>query len=313
MNIAFTICSANHLPFAKSLADSILQHNSNYKFIIALADTYDKYDRNFFVPHTIIPVTEMDLPFFKELSDKYNIFELSCALKPFVARYLLDANKDCEAFFYFDSDILVYAPLIQAEAILQNHCLIITPHIATPLTYEAGISTELSVLRTGLYNAGFFAINRTTESLMFLEWWQERLKYNCFDDAANGLFVDQLWLNFAPIYFRNTYVLYNPGYNLAYWNFLERKLTMENGKFMVNGNHPLVFFHYSGFNIHQPQTISKHKKQHVLEMVPEYFPLFEKYISVVNSNNITDFFFACYVRKTNAQKGRQNDGREEFF
>jgi len=290
MNIAFTICSANYLPFAKSLADSLLQHNPRYNFIIALADYYSGYEQVFFEPHQIVPVTEMNIPHLEEMNNRYTIFELSCALKPSVTQYLLNKNTDCESIFYFDSDILVFGTLTKAEIILQNHSLIITPHVSMLSAYDVGIFTELNVLRTGLYNAGFFGIKRSEQSLNFLTWWQERLRSHCFNDAGHGLFVDQLWLNLVPIYFKSATILLDPGYNLAYWNFSERHLTGQEENYRVNKDYPLIFFHYSGYDIHQPEAISKHQKNLLLENTPEYISLFEKYRAVVFANNLDDFF-----------------------
>ncbi len=290
MKIAFTICSANYLPFAKSLGDSLIQHNPGYKFVIALADTYTGFDALFFAPHQVVPVSQIDIRCFEEMNSRYNIFELSCALKPFVSNYLFRTNETCEMLFYFDSDILLYDSLHEAEAILNTHSIVLTPHFSTPLPYETSIGTELNLLRTGLYNAGFFGLHKSGEAFAFLQWWQERLQYHCFDDAVHGLFVDQLWLDLVPLYFRNSFVLFNPGYNLAYWNFPERKLTLQNETFFVNENHRLVFFHYSGYNVNQPEQISRHKKEYTFTVLPEYKVLYENYVTAVKKNNWADYF-----------------------
>jgi hypothetical protein len=289
MKIAYTICSANYLPFAKSLADSLVRHNPGYQFVIALADTYRDFDPASFAPHQVISVEEIRVDSLAEMNAKYSIFELSCALKPFLAEFLFSANSSCDTLFYFDSDILVYGALYLAESALQHHSILLTPHIAEPLPYKSSINIELDVLRTGLYNAGFFGLKRTGLSFSFLNWWKERLLYHCFNDAAHGLFVDQLWLDLVPLYFKDTTVLYDPGYNLAYWNFNERRLAEKEGTYVVNDHHPLVFFHYSGYDIYQPEAISKHQKMHSFEQLPQYKPLFENYVKQVLENNSPNF------------------------
>ena len=291
MRIAFTVCSANYLPYAKALADSLLQHNPGYQFVMALADTFRGYDAAFSAPHRIVPVTEMNLPYLDEMNGRYNVFELSCALKPFVSEYLLHTHPDCETIFYFDSDILLFGPLTLAETVLQTHSLVLTPHLSVALQYQTGIATELDVLHTGLYNAGFFGLQRGAEGFAFLRWWQQRLRLHCFNDAAHGLFVDQLWLSLVPVLFRECFVLYDPGYNLAYWNFPERSLTEVNGRLTVNEKHPLIFYHYSGYDIAQSEKVSKHDREgHRLENLPQYAPLFHAYRAAVNANNAVGFF-----------------------
>lgn len=290
MTIAFTVCSANYLPFAKALGDSIIEHNKECSFIIALADACNHYEPDFFLPHRIIPVGEMQLPDLNELNSRYTIFELSCALKPYVGLFLLEENKNCDALFYFDSDILVYGSLTEAESVLKKHSLVITPHLSEPMSQPVVLFTELNVLKTGVYNTGFFGVNNSAQAINFLTWWKERLKEYCYNDSRRGLFVDQLWLNLALIYFRNSHVLFHPGYNLAYWNFSERRLSKKEESYVVNEEYPLIFFHYSGYDVHQPQQISRHQNYYSFETVPEYLPLFEKYARDVLNNNQPDFF-----------------------
>ncbi|HEX8315927.1 MAG TPA: hypothetical protein VF609_13090 [Flavisolibacter sp.] len=291
MNLAFTICSANYLPYAKAVGDSLIKHNPGYQFIIALADEYQVSNTSFFEPHQVVPVQQMNIPGLAEMNNRYNIFELSCALKPFVSRYLLTLHPHCQALFYFDSDIILFSSLQKAENILQTNFLLLTPHLASPLPYEAAVATELDILRTGIYNAGFFGLKNTEEGFVFLDWWEQRLRHHCFNDAAHGLFVDQLWLSLAPVFFRNCFVLYDPGYNLAYWNFLERRLSIWDGQYLVNEKHPLVFYHYSGYDIQQPEKISRHQREGLtLTTLPEYKSLFDAYRTAINANNTENFF-----------------------
>ena len=289
MKIAYTVCSANYLPFAKAIADSLVHHNPEYQFVIALADTYRGYDPAFFAPHQIIPVQEMQIPELGAMNSKYTIFELSCALKPFVAEFLFQTNPSCDTVFYFDSDILVYGPLSVAEYNLQNRSILLTPHLSLLPSDDQSIAAELDVLRTGLYNAGFFGIRRTQTSTRFLDWWKRRLRDYCFNDASHGLFVDQLWLDLVPLYFCETIVLYDEGYNLAYWNFNERHLDIKDGNIIVNKIHPLTFFHFSGYDIESPDIISKYQKIHSFESLPQYKPFFEEYVGVVMKNNTSHF------------------------
>lgn len=287
MKIAFTICSANYLAYGKSLADSVLKHNPDYRFFIALLDSYQDYDPLFFTPHTVLRLTEKDFPLLPGMAERYNTFELSCALKPFVAEYLFNQHEASSAVFYFDADILVFNRLIVAEEILCKHSLVLTPHISNGTPGNAAL--EVLLLRSGIYNGGFFGVGKTSEGLQFLAWWKDRLFNYCIDDFSKGLFVDQLWLNHAPVLFKNTFILHDPGYNHAYWNFPERTLTVENGEYKVNHHHPLVFFHFSGYDLQQPDKISRHQATYTFVNSPAYIPLFEHYRSSFAQNNSPGF------------------------
>lgn len=290
MKLAYTVCSANYLPFAKALADSLLRHNTAYQFVIVLAERTADFDTGFFAPHRVVPVTELGIPDFETLNARYDIFELSCALKPFAADYLFRTYAACNTVFYFDSDIFVYASLALAEEKLRHCSLLLTPHITSLQSYAVAVHTELDILRTGLYNAGFFGLSRCEEGFNFLNWWKERLWHHCFNDAAHGRFVDQIWLNLAPHYFKTVAVLFDPGYNFAYWNFFERSLGRAGNNYVINGSHPLVFLHFSGYDMQEPETVSKHRRDISFEALPASRPLFEAYRAAVLRNKPGSFF-----------------------
>ncbi len=131
MKISYTICSANYLPYAKALADSLIHFNPDHRFIIILADRNYDAQKNSIAPHTIIAADDLALPFFEEMNERYSIFELSCALKPFEAEYLFRTYKDCDLLFYFDTDIMLFGSLSAAEKALNINPLLFTPHLAT--------------------------------------------------------------------------------------------------------------------------------------------------------------------------------------
>ncbi|MEJ7610688.1 MAG: hypothetical protein WKF88_05850 [Ferruginibacter sp.] len=290
MKYAFTISSANYLPYAKSLGDSLLRTNPEYRFIIFLLDKYPDLDRTYFEPLQIIHAEEMDLPELAEMNGKYNIFELSCAFKPFAADWLFKTFTDAEVQFYFDSDILLFDRLSVAENKLQDHSVLITPHLFTAIEFESRIFLEKTCLRAGIYNAGFFGLKKSAGSDLFLKWWKKRMKDLCFNDVNNGLFVDQLWLNFAPVLFRDVTVLYDPGYNLAYWNMEERTLSIRETCFFVNEQFPLVFFHFSGYDIYDNSILSRFYPSFTFGTHPEYRSLFKEYSHSAIKNNNNNYF-----------------------
>jgi hypothetical protein len=289
MEISFTICSANYLPYAKSLGDSLVEHNTNQKFIIILLDIYPNIDPSFFFPHNIIHATDMGLTDFSEISEKYTTFELSCAMKPYVADYIFKTEKECNKLFYFDSDILVFDKLSIAEEALEDNSILLTPHLVSSKEFVGKIEIEKNLLRTGIYNAGFFALKRSNETDNFLKWWIYKMKKYCYNDLSIGLFVDQLWLNLAPTIFKGIKLISDDGYNVAYWNLDERKITLDNEKYFINETYPLVFYHFSGYDIDTENILSKYFPQQTFEKWPICFSLFNIYkTKALNNNN--DFF-----------------------
>ena len=107
-NIAFTVCTANYLAHAKAMLDSLSMQNPSYKCYIFLLDEINgRFEENYFYPYIITPVKSLNFPEFEDLCRRYNLFELSCALKPFCALYILQFIP-CNYLFYFDTDILIF-------------------------------------------------------------------------------------------------------------------------------------------------------------------------------------------------------------
>ena len=89
-----------------------------------------------------------------------------------------------------------------------------------------------------------------------MDWWKDKLINYAFFDIDIGIFTDQKWMeyvfNFVDIV--DIYVIKNLGYNVAPWNFSERKIVRKSNKYIVSSRekeenmYDLCFVHYSTFN-----------------------------------------------------------------
>jgi hypothetical protein len=130
---------------------------------------------------------------------------------------------------------------------LNKASIVITPHSVTPIL-DGCKPDDSDLLRFGAYNLGFVGVSKCSESFAFLEWWSERCLKLGFYEPQLGLAVDQKWIDLAPSFFPKLKILHNVGLNVAFWNLHERFLSKVNNQWFVNGNIPLVFFHFSSFN-----------------------------------------------------------------
>ena len=104
--------------------------------------------------------------------------------------------------------------------------------------------------------------------MKFLEWWGKRLETKAHINFAKGMFTDQIWLNFAPLFFKNVCILDHPGYNMAYWNLHERSLTNSMKVFKNGEEFNLVFYHFSGFDPLKPDILSQYQDRFsILRMI----------------------------------------------
>jgi glycosyltransferase involved in cell wall biosynthesis len=188
----------------------------------------------------------------------YDVTELATAVKPWVFEYLFD--RGASVAIYLDPDNEVFDSLGPLEPWTREQGMLLTPHVTEPLPQDGKRPDERDLLLAGIYNLGFLALSAEAGK-MFLPWWRERLRRDCLNDTAGGLFVDQRWIDFAPALFEPG-ILKDPGYNVAYWNLPHRVLTRDSdrnlNRILVNGR-PLRFFHYSGFSPRAPHLLSKHQ------------------------------------------------------
>jgi len=277
MSLCYTVCTNSHLGKAKAMADSLIRHNPSYQVVIGLVDKITPQIKiSDFSPHTLIEVEEINIPDFESLTEKYNIFELSCVAKPYFAQYLFARYPTLLQLFYFDSDIYFFNNLSSVEQLLVKHDIAISVHFTHNLEGN-GYPNLRSFLNAGLYNTGFLALKRSDETHHFLNWWGERLWHEGYHNFAEGMFVDQLWLNFAPLFFKNVLLDTHIGHNVGYWNFHERTLQQQGAAYTVNETHPLVFFHFSGYDHTSPRAISVHQNLYSFKSRPDIAPVFEEY------------------------------------
>ena len=280
MNVVFTLCSANYLAHAKTLGDSLVEHNHNCQFVIGLVDRLPPpLQSSYWEPYELVPVEELDIPDFDTMADDYNVVELNTAVKPFYIEHLYRRDPAVESVIYLDPDILVFASLEKLFSNLKRHGVILTPHLCSFDNSDINLHAEIQILLVGIYNLGFIATSRKDTTFHFLNWWQKRIRHCCHYRPGSGVFVDQLWVNLAPIYFSDVYIEKDPGYNVCYWNHFERRVSRENGRYLVNREHDLVFFHFSAYNPERPEVIASRGDLRVLSFAerPDLRGIYDDY------------------------------------
>ncbi|KQS31311.1 glycosyltransferase [Dyadobacter sp. Leaf189] len=299
MTIAFTICSINYLAQARTLGDSLRATNPDVRFFIGLVDLLQgvSFDDSYAPAFPMIEIDKIEIRDFQEMADRYNITELNTAVKPFYFTYFFKHYPEAKNVIYFDPDIIVFQPLTELLNSLQKSDAVLTPHLNSPIE-DRLTPNELHHLNTGIYNLGFVAFRRSEINSEFIKWWEEKLRYECLIDLCNGLFVDQNWMNFLPLFVPQTHIERNAGYNAAYWNLHERVFTKRDNTFFVNENNPLIFFHYSGYDPAKPDILSKYQDRFELSARPDLTELFALYRDslIANGNAYYRKFECAYIK-----------------
>jgi hypothetical protein len=270
---ACTIVSLNYLAYARTLCESFLRFHPNLKFYVLLVDRLPEDIDLAAEPFELLLVENLDISYFKAVAFKYGVVELNTNVKPTFLKKLMGLGID--HLIYFDPDILICSRVDIIYEALETNAIIITPHCTSP--NNGDLYAELLLLRNGVFNLGFIAVSKTEEAHRFLTWWEDRCLSSGYSERWTGLFVDQKWINLVPCYFDSITVLKHSGCNVAYWNLHERVLEETTGSWIVNGEVPLVFFHFSGINVDGGSRISKYTDQFTLESRPDLMKLFSDY------------------------------------
>ncbi len=276
MNLFFSICSNNYLAQATVLGRSLKMYHPETNFFLFLCDRKIPGINYSAIADEVIEMEHIE-PNFLGLVAKYNIIELNTCVKPRVFEYLL-LEKEYDQVIFLDPDVRIFHPLTGLFSRFQNENILLTPHIYSPIPIDGKKPGEENFLIYGIYNLGFISILRTEESFKFVRWWKDRTYQRGYIDTYNGIFVDQLPLNLAPVFFENVYILKDFGINMAPWNLHERYLQYHEEGIFVNGTTRLKFYHFSSFEANSfPELPKNNNTRFKMEVRPDLAPIYNLY------------------------------------
>lgn len=246
----YSSSAPNYLAKVRALFESVREHCPEARLHWLVADEpHDDLrinldDEPF---DSLIFATDLEIGRDRRWLFQHSIVELSTAVKPAAGLRILE-QPDCDAVLYLDPDIVLFSPLDDLLEELLNKTMVLTPHQLQPEKDSRAVFHEIDSLRYGVFNLGFVGVRKCPEGIRFFKWWRDRCQLNCEANWESGVFTDQKWVNFAPIFFDDVSILRNPRFNVAPWNISQRALsgTFDEG-FKVDG-HPLGFYHFTGLD-----------------------------------------------------------------
>jgi len=288
-----TICSHNYFPYARVLLSSLKQHHPEASLFLCLADIIHSHIQLEIEGVNIIEARQLGIPQFSDFAFRYSIMEFNTAIKPFMMRYLIE-KYDFDQVVYLDPDIEVFAPMNQVFDALNNGWnFVLTPHLTSPAEKAEYYPDDIGIMKAGIYNLGFIAVNNHSDVIRFLHWWGRRLRFQCLNQQDQGFFVDQKFVDLLPGFCDNVKILRDPTLNVAYWNLWQRFLEEKEDGWLVNGQ-PLVFFHFSGIDKEDPHQLSKNTVRFRGNLQPALQSILTHYISKLKSYEIKPISFADY-------------------
>lgn len=283
-----TIVAKNYLPYARTLMQSIKEHNPHIHCFVLLADKIEDYFDPSEEIFTVDVSANLDIPDSAVFHFKYTILELATAVKPFYLEYLFKKHN-LDKLFYFDPDIMVFNRLDPLTEALDTASVVLTPHLLSPLPDDGKRPSEREIMQAGTYNLGFIGLADPSKTLPLIRWWQQKLINDCVVDIPGNLFVDQRWMDLVPGLFPDVAILRDPGNNVAYWNLPGRTIEEgPDGQFLSNGQ-PLRFFHFSGFDAERPEYFSKHQDRYTADNLGEV----NKLVKIYRDRMLANGYVTC--------------------
>lgn len=269
-----TIVSKNYWAYARCLTDSFLEYHPEGRVFTLLVDelddAFDPAQERFIT----ILAKDLGIPHFEQMAFRYFVYELNTAVKPFFLQYLFN-NYNCQKLCYFDPDIQFFQRIDDIFELLDSYGIVLLPHL-TGFLEDGRLPNEVSILRSGAYNLGFIGLSRYSELEAMLHWWQRKLWKDCVGEQDQGLYLDQRWVDLVPGLFSGVYIHRDPGYNVAYWNLNHRQIESTGAGYTVNGV-PLRFYHFSGFDFDNIETVARYQNRYTLSALEHLAPLYHAY------------------------------------
>lgn len=243
----FTSLSLSYLDRGRVLAETVKKYHPDWTLWLCLSDREPdgfRFDIDVEMFDRLVRIEELGIPQLDAWIFEHDVVELCTAVKGAMLCHLL--QQGAEKVVYLDPDIALFNSLGEVVDLLDQYSVVLTPHVTTPEETPLGVlDNEIGSLKHGTYNLGFIAVRRDSEGIRFAHWWRERLTFYCYDDIPAGLFTDQRWCDLIPSFFDRTYVLRDPGYNVASWNLGNRPIEIGREDPITAGGRPLRFFHFT--------------------------------------------------------------------
>jgi glycosyltransferase involved in cell wall biosynthesis len=276
-----TVCTRDHLHFAKVLAASVRVHHPELPVLVVLADGREPEDLGVADAYTV-PATDLGVDRLPYLALKYSATDFCCALKPAAVQYAA-RELGCERVVYLDADIRLYARMDALLAALDHADVVAVPHTLAPLPNPERLWERPSLgdlAYAGVLNAGLFGMAMGEGSERFLAQWEQLVTREGAFLPSQGGQMEQNAFNWVIAFADRVHVLRDPAYDVAYWNLHDRSVRwagLDGGSGWLVDGRPLVAFHFSGYSPFDPTNISRHQNRYSLHYMPSLARLFEDY------------------------------------
>jgi hypothetical protein len=152
---------------------------------------------------------------------------------------VLAATPAGEVATYLDADLFFYSSPAPLFAAMEGASVGLVGHRHHWWTRR--------LEKYGRLNVGWVSFRADAAGRAAASWWRARCLEWCFAWLDGDRFADQKYLDHMIAALPGVREIDHPGANVGPWNVCRHRVGRRaDGSFVVDGRHPLVFFHYSG-------------------------------------------------------------------
>jgi len=281
-----SVCTRNYLYLARTALAAFRRHHPGMPAFLGIVD-WDGQEPLAIEGTTLLACGRPEIggDAFDYMALKYSALDMCGAIKPYVLDHVLRRTRFAKLVF-IDADVYTCAPFARLLADLDDHDFVVTPHTLAPQPHPDRIwerPTLGDLAFAGPLNSGLFGLRATAEAQAFLQVWRDLVtRPGAFMPELGGQ-TEQNAFNWVSSFVDRVRVLRDAAYNVAYWNLHDRSLRFaglddpaREDAWTVDGR-PLVAFHFSGYSLADPYTLSRHDHRHSLYVLPSVARLAEHF------------------------------------
>jgi hypothetical protein len=246
MNIIFTVCNRHTYTNARVLAESVQKFHPEVLFYMGWVDTLALPELPSYCK--VLTVENLKIPAWEAMCNWYYDFELVNACRPWFAKFLLTGLQEGETITFLAPTTVLYSSLDNMYAADKD--LFLTPNITSPIPKNEAIDDK-RILNVGMFNANAWAMRKCAAIINLLDWWAHRTIDRAKFDLCNGMCMDQLWLNFMPVWIEQHAQWSKPVWSYGLRSIPNHDMGLKNGIFEIKGE-KLISIDFAGLTAFDP-------------------------------------------------------------
>lgn len=243
-NVVVTGFDSAYLDRGKTMVESLMENG--YTDRVVIADLFEELRDDFlcFPQVNVIRPQSMSEELRNKLwslcDENHSRAEVFFSMMPSVIHEFLSKSGSGDRVAYLDADLFFCDNF--------STFLASTNSGATLVTHGHLPWNRRRLSKYGNCNVAMVVFSADNEGDLLSRYWADATQLWCKDEALEGLYADQAYLDFFSLISDHVTVIEDPRLNVAPWNSFSRKISFRTGRPTIDGD-PMLFAHMQGIRL----------------------------------------------------------------